>query len=559
MLSWFAIPWALIALLALPVLAVIYWLRNRFRRVPVSSLMLWVQQRESREGGLRVRRLQTPLLFFLELLAILLLVFAAAGPLVSSTDENRPLVVVLDDSFSMQAHQAARFVLAGEHPQVLGAPALTKGETMGLLDAWRCRAPASHLEDAIGLAGEVGGPHARILVVSDHAPAPVPGRGRIQWRAFGTARPNCAFVNAARTLSEGKERCLFEIANLSLEPRSTSLIVEAGSPVSVLHRATLQLAPMETRRVALQLSADTPAVEARLDADALAIDNRVILLPDTRPPIRVAVQLKEPILRSIVEKALKTSGRALVTTAAPELVFGGEDDAGAGTAWVVQMLADKEAEAYVGPFVLERTHPLTEGLSLEGVIWGAGQAHESAGVPIILAGSIPLLTDTEEAGGRHTLRLRLRPDLSTLQDAPSWPILIWNILEWRAAARAGLQRINLRLGESAVLTTPPGVDNVRVTEPGGTVRQVPVHDGRAVIRAEDVGRYAIEAGDQHYAFAVNALGREESDLTHCASGRWGEWTEPTTGVAVAQSVSWMLLLAAALVLTVHLTLIAKKP
>jgi len=582
MLSLFATPWALLALLAVPALVAIYWLRNRFRQVPVSSLMLWMQQRESREGGLRVRRLQTPLLFFLELLAILLLVLGAAGPLASKADDTRPLVVVLDDSFSMRAGgvdsprtqaRAAiaeelgrghdlmvRFILAGDRPQVLGTPVLTTGEALALLDGWQCRAPAANLEEAIGLAAEVAGPRGRILVVSDHQPTDVPGQGRVQWRAYGTARPNVAFVTAARTLRDGKERCLLEIANVSNAPRTTALVVEAGSRPAVLHRATLQLAPMEVRRVGLQLPAGTPALTARIEPDALEIDNRVTLLPDVRRPVRVAVRLKDEALQALVEKALRATQRAILTRVAPELVFtSGDEEQPGGESWQVQILVDKEAEAYVGPFVVERTHPLTQGLHLEGVVWGAGKTRLAAGVPVLLAGNIPLLTDTEGAGGRHTLRLRFRPDLSTLQDSPAWPILFWNLLQWRAAEHVVLQRVNLRLGESAVLTMPASVEVVRVTSPDGEVRQVPVHDHRAVIRADDVGRYEIQVEDRQYAFAVNALNREESDLTHCASGRWGEWVELSAGVAVVQSVSWILLLLAALVLTAHLTLVGAKP
>src|SRR5256885_15778308 len=81
----------------------IYLLRNRFRRRAVSSLMLWRDAREAREGGTKVRRLHTPLLFFLELAALALLCIAAADPHVRTRQGARPLVVVLDDSFSMTA------------------------------------------------------------------------------------------------------------------------------------------------------------------------------------------------------------------------------------------------------------------------------------------------------------------------------------------------------------------------------------------------------------------------------------------------------------------------
>ena len=89
-------------------LVAVYWLRNRSRRVVVSSLVFWSDVRRPRRGGLILQRLQTPLCFFLELLAIALLVAAAAGPAILSREIVRPLVVVLDDSYSMLARSRRR-------------------------------------------------------------------------------------------------------------------------------------------------------------------------------------------------------------------------------------------------------------------------------------------------------------------------------------------------------------------------------------------------------------------------------------------------------------------
>src|SRR5438105_4098304 len=96
-------PLALFGLLALPALAAIYLLHNRSRPRPVSSLLLWTDARVAPEGGRRVDPPRPPLAFWLELLALLLLVLAAAGPQVPANPGARPLVVVLDDSFSMLA------------------------------------------------------------------------------------------------------------------------------------------------------------------------------------------------------------------------------------------------------------------------------------------------------------------------------------------------------------------------------------------------------------------------------------------------------------------------
>src|SRR5580704_5870029 len=103
MIPFLTYPLALMALATVPALAAIYILRNRFRRRQVSSLVLWRFNVQSKSGGAKIHRLQLPLLFFLELLALTLLVVAATGPEWKLPQSARPLIVVLDDSFAMRA------------------------------------------------------------------------------------------------------------------------------------------------------------------------------------------------------------------------------------------------------------------------------------------------------------------------------------------------------------------------------------------------------------------------------------------------------------------------
>jgi hypothetical protein len=96
-------PLALLGLALLPALAAVYMLRHKVKRLPVSALFLWRDARPLPEGGVKLQRLATPLLFFLELLALSLLVAAAAAPLTSCGGRRIPLALVLDDSYSMRA------------------------------------------------------------------------------------------------------------------------------------------------------------------------------------------------------------------------------------------------------------------------------------------------------------------------------------------------------------------------------------------------------------------------------------------------------------------------
>ena len=99
----FAVPWALLGLVALPAVAGIYLLHNRSRPRSVSSLMLWTDQALPRQGGRTLQRMQLPLLLLLELFILAMLVLAAVNPHMQLGATRQAVVVVLDDSFSMTA------------------------------------------------------------------------------------------------------------------------------------------------------------------------------------------------------------------------------------------------------------------------------------------------------------------------------------------------------------------------------------------------------------------------------------------------------------------------
>lgn len=576
----FATPLALLGLLALPALAAIYLLHTRSRPLAVSSLLLWTDARVAPDGGRRVDRTRLPLVFWLELVVLALLALAAAGPHLPATGGGRPLVVVLDDSFSMRAgapdspqqrakdalldelrnrpRGSVRFVLAGDRPQVLGEAVTRKSEAEALLDGWACRASAARLDSAVALALLLGGDSSTVLVLTDRAPDVPPDTGRVRWWAFGAAAPNWAFVNAGRTAGPRGDRLLLEVANLAGDARSTRLRVETGEPPRELHTSELRVGVGETHRLVLELPDATGLVRASVGDDELNDDNAVSLLPASRAQVTYDVRLGDKELRAAVEKALKATGTATPAATNPRLVFVDGNAEVPDEVWAVRVLREPEAEAFTGPFVLDRAHPLADGLALNGVVWGGGKT-PLPGAPAVMAGNVPLLTDTEFASGRHEVRLRLRPDLSTLTQSPAWVALMWNLVAWRAAALPGLERANVRLGEEARWTLKDTPASAEVTKPGGEAATVPVHSRRAAIRADRAGVYSLRAGDERASFAANALNRDESNLTKCVTGRWGDEPDAATLRSDYRDVSAWLALAAAAVAVLHLWALARAP
>jgi len=579
-------PLALLAAAALPALAAIYILRNRYRRREVSSLMLWQFAVLSREGGAKVNKLQLPLVFFLELLALALLVTAATGPRWQLPAHARPLVIILDDSASMLASDGAavnaaspnsprakaaaalddllksrkflsiRLVLAGPKPRVLGSAVTTATEVREALAQWTCQAPDAALDAAVALANDLGGPQSQLLVLSDHAsPGSEFTGNRIQWWAFGATQPNLAFVNATRTTHGESDRVLLEVANYSASA-TTSAAYRITSGSNLLRSATLSLEPRARQRLILNLPAGTPAIEATLATDSLAADNRVTLLPAVRKRIRVQNSLDDAAIRSQVDKALEATGLRSSISASPEIILHNARATPAGTnAWGLRFLTETNAATpHTGPFIVDTAHPLARGLALDGVVWtAAAPGTNQFGLPIVTAGNTPLLSATEDALGRQQITLHLVPDRSTLTATPNWPILFWNLLTWRARETPGLTESNFRLGSE--VSVRAATNSVRLILPTGATRTLTKSAEEFVLEPELPGLYTVNAGSTSWQFAVNLMSPEESDLATAKTGKWGEWERPEETRREYASVLWLFVLGALVVMVTHLFLV----
>ena len=577
-------PLALFGLVAVPALIGIYMFRSRFRRQPVSSHLLWEALARAKEGGTFLRRLQVPLLFFLELLALLLLVAAALDPRWQLARRQRSLVVVLDDSASMQAagadggsararaaravarevrrgrFQSVQFILAGDQATVLGSVLSESRVPAAVLAPWRCRAPRAALGAAVSAALELGGPRARVLVVTDGKPDTLPDTGRLRWLAFGTPAANVGFVNAARTRGPTADRCFFEVANYSGRAARTTLVLQRDDESGTTDRRPLSLDAGERRKITFDVPAGAGGIRAALADDALTADNEVRLLPLPVRRVRVALDVRDAATRRVIERAVDATGLRASAQAAPQLVF---TDAAAGAptrraeTWTVRVRNAGPAQSFVGPFIVDNSHPLCDGLDLDGLIWSGSATNALPGLPVILAGNVPLVTDHRRLTGGRDIYVQFQPTRSTVQDSPNWPVLLWNLMRWRGWLLPGPSDVNLRVGMHAVLGVARSEKEATVVCPDGSTKPVPVSDGRALVALPEPGLYTVQAGGRTDTFCANFLAPDESDLRGRATGTWGRWTDVETLQRDYLSSAWIFVVAALGVLTVHMTVAAR--
>ena len=365
------LPLALIGLAALPALTAIYWLRTRFRRQEVSSLFLWSLVAQAHGGGRRATRLQTPLLWLLELLALLLLAIAAAGPRIPRADRIVPVMVVLDDSFSMSAvHDdgqtvrddgieaitqelarlgpfTARFIVAGPTPALQQDAISRLADLESAISDWRCGSTSAALGPAVALAREVGGPDCRVLVISDHkspeeseaqenaereseaagsnaVAGAAEQAGRLRWRAVGQAEVNAAIVNAVRSTDPQRDQVLLEVANYSDKPYKAMLTlsaaadaadaVDAAGSQSDLFPGVVRVIDQRTLDLATHETRRLRLVPPNKNETLIAELGDDALVADNRvillPPAREPLPVRVSIQDPVLAKAVRSAVRA---------------------------------------------------------------------------------------------------------------------------------------------------------------------------------------------------------------------------------------------------------
>ena len=188
----FATPLAAVGFATAAGLAAVYCFRRKSPEKSVGSLLLWPRPKTMSTQSRRRDRLLLPPIFWLELFALLALVFAALTPLAWRRSSGT-LHVVLDESPSMSAN--------GGDPARLANAALAGEKKRGTKDKVSVRtASDSHaLAREIDAAKSVVLPGDEILVLTDTPPEDGVARAGLRWSSFGKPLPNFA-ITATRRL-----------------------------------------------------------------------------------------------------------------------------------------------------------------------------------------------------------------------------------------------------------------------------------------------------------------------------------------------------------------------
>jgi hypothetical protein len=446
---------------------------------------------------------------------------------------------------------------------MLAGPALPWNEARKKLAGWRPHLPRHSFEPAWDLGLQLVEKSGELLFLTDHLPPERETPEKMETVSVGRRLDNLS-ISAARwtfDAATGRGRVFVRVQNQARRPVEFEVRGSARGDEVFRRRVTLSEQGATAFEAEVPGGLQTLTVELLAVGDGLAIDNRVELIEPSVRTVTYAIALPAPgestrILRKVLDvlpdvQPGDPSSAKLVFAPAGVLPESNPQKWWAGLGPLSREASAVEAAKDVaGPYLLEKRHPVLEGVVLGGVVWGGVQPMTLDVTPLVSSGQLILLS---RLNGTRTVGYLFNIDLerSNLGESPDWPILLANLIELRRENLPGLSRWNYRLGEEVRFRLYEG----DVDPNGGSGAPLMLeHDGqtREIARtaqvelppADDTGIYAIKAGDDLIGrFAVNFQDADESDLRNLTPGRReAKGVVGASTIALDNPYSWLILL-----------------
>ena len=305
MLPIFANPAGLWALLGVPAILAIHFLQQRARIARTSTWFLIEKLAPDSARGRTWDRLRSSRVFWLQLLAVLLVAWVLGEPRWIRAESAQTVVVVLDASASMDAFRAPALAAAERELDLADGlaarttwvimttnprePALYRGSARAAASAalarWQPEIGRHDPGPALRLARTLAGATGRTLFVTDTR-AKVPA----DQRAAGVGHPieNVGFAGATLVRDDTGATWRALVKNHATATQRRSWHITAGETVSPAQ--TIELAPGALTEISARFPPGVERATVVLSADGFGLDDRLPLLVPRAKPLTVAVE-----------------------------------------------------------------------------------------------------------------------------------------------------------------------------------------------------------------------------------------------------------------------------
>lgn len=293
--------------LIVPLIVLIYYFfRKKYKQQTVSSTILWEEVMQETKVSPYLKKLQKNALLFLQLAALLLLVFALIKPFIAKTTiAGSQVIWIVDTSATMLAgkentlfaehieemkkltkeldHKPVTLITTGNSPQTLLRQETDPSRILQTLDNLSVSYEEEHIANAINVAQALIGQEATsVYVFTDSIERnmlPVEN-SLVEWHVFGAEEDtkNVAITKLAATANEGQVTALVQLQNDTAKKETFELTLMNGNHEPVV-KEKVTIEPNEQLSKLYENIPPTETVFAAIDAaDGYSPDNETVVL-----------------------------------------------------------------------------------------------------------------------------------------------------------------------------------------------------------------------------------------------------------------------------------------
>jgi hypothetical protein len=511
--------WAALAIASVPVLAA-YFYRRRSRVVVVPAVDEWARFGRPLDTRSIAALLRSLASLALQLLLVALVWLAWTGAL-RDKPQTRKLALVIDAGATMQTREAGttRFaqarelasrrlqlmprnseiylITAAHRPLVAHASAVDAVQAHEDLKQARVLDVESDLAAAVRAAAAYVGddPMAEVLVGSDLT-AERPSSNRRMWETTAKSRLSLASVGSDHAASAaitnlwcervaGGCRVAAMVLSRGMADRSVEVRMESGGKMLWKGTAQLKDAPVSVKPDAL-LAPRTPFEIHIESGDDLDVDDRAYgVTPPARPAIRLVT-----VGNAALEQALRADSSATVHVVTPDAYQPAKSDEvlvvdsvelprvpeRAGCLFIAA--TDPRGRLRLGPAAAVDPithwldHPALVDVQPDLIRISAAkrvQSHSGTLSALVTANQTPLIVEVrpQEVQGtaKPSLYWLFRLQDSDLASRPTFPVLLWNALDFLSGEASSPSALIRRTGQPLEID---GQEKASIRDPSGT-------------------------------------------------------------------------------------------
>ncbi|MDB5337130.1 MAG: double-transrane region domain protein, partial [Planctomycetaceae bacterium] len=435
-----------------------------------------------------------------------------------------------------------------------------------VLKTWQPTAPQHRIESAWEELGEqLVEESGSILFLTDNMPEPNRIPKNLEIVSVGRKLDNVAFDAARWTFDSGTGKGTVFVRVQNYGRSAAECVLVATAKGKEVLRKPLAMAAEKAQAVELPVPGGLGALTLSIEktVDGSRFDNQIQLVEPKVRSVKLTVLLPKGESQREIQRVLKiTPDVSLTGLADAQLIIGPAGvlpESRPGLWWLgIGPISTQEADSnaakdLLGPYLIDKRHPLADGVVLGGVVWGGVQPVKYDAIPIISAGQTPLLAQLR---GTQTTAFLLNIDLakSNIVESPDWPVLIDNLVEQRRDALPGLRRWNYRVGEVVQFRLFEGPDPtptelLTLISAAGT-RKITRESIVEIGDLQDPGIYELKAGEKNAGqFAINFFDPAESDLRNLTPGRHSPKIIVTdSGITLDNPYTWAIWIGTILIL-----------